>query len=78
MQEAQGPSSVFQPDEVATITAVYDAVATQHWFTQDDQQRGRFARYIILKFRDGMANPLDLRSHCLEVASERFSVRVPH
>ena len=54
-------SNHLQPEELTAVKAVYDDIVRQDWFSNTDEARSSFARYLIDTYSIGQIEPTRFR-----------------
>ncbi len=63
---------VLLPEELAIVESVYDTIAAEKWFTDDEAKRRSFAAYVIASYHRGLTDPSKLLRFCEIAAKRRF------
>ncbi|UVC08997.1 hypothetical protein IHQ71_28465 [Rhizobium sp. TH2] len=74
---SQEGASVIRPEDFSAMVEIYKAAILEPSFTQDEEERKRFAKLVISAYRNGMHNYHELRAYARELAREQFSVDGP-
>jgi hypothetical protein len=68
-----GACGVYDSDDLATLTYVFDTVSGCRWFYNSDDCREQFATYLLRRYGNGLRDPQALKVDCVALASARFS-----
>lgn len=64
-------TGIFQPDELRTLKAIFDEITSQDWFSETDEAREGFARYLLNTFPGGTFNETRHRA-IVELSARMF------
>jgi hypothetical protein len=64
---------VLLPEELAIIERVYNSIAGEAWFTDDEEKRNAFAAFLIKSYHRGLIDPEKLFRFCSSVAKWKFN-----
>jgi ribosomal protein L19 len=64
---------ILYPDEFAILRDVYSEIVAEDWFSAGEEQRQRFAAYVVRRHQSGTTDPIALLAVCQTVARERFA-----
>lgn len=63
---------VFTPSDLLVVSAVYDHITAEPWFSKGTVYRSAFAACVLARYRDGVVLTSRLYEECLSVAWEHF------
>lgn len=63
---------VLLPEELDIVESVYDKIAAEAWFTDDEAERSAFAAHVIASYQRGLTDPEKLLQFCEVAAKGRF------
>lgn len=73
MSSTTALGGVYEPDDVAIVASVFRRIAVEPWFTATDEERDKFARYILRMYRQGTVLSEPLERLCRATAMAHFS-----